>query len=63
MPANPIRGLTFDESILNQLACPACYRELRHEETGLVCRTCGRTYPIIEGIPVLIADRAQLNQS
>jgi len=48
----------FDTSILKQLACPACLGELRLDEARLICASCGRGYPIIDGIPVLIADRA-----
>jgi uncharacterized protein YbaR (Trm112 family) len=42
-------------SILDQLACPACSASLALEETGLTCTGCGRVYPIVDGIPVLIA--------
>jgi uncharacterized protein YbaR (Trm112 family) len=42
------------------LACPACLRPLQFEETCVVCLGCGRIYPIIDGIPVLIAERASL---
>jgi uncharacterized protein YbaR (Trm112 family) len=57
MPADPTRNLSFDASILDQLACPACLGALRLDELSLVCTECGRTYPIVDGIPVLIADR------
>jgi uncharacterized protein YbaR (Trm112 family) len=40
------------------LACPACLGVLRDEDTVIVCSTCGRRYPVIDGIPVLITDRA-----
>jgi uncharacterized protein len=59
MPADPSRNLSFDVSILDQLACPACLGALRSDETCLVCAGCGRSYPIVNGIPVLIAERAQ----
>ena len=42
-------------SIVDQLACPACFSSLVLEETDLVCAGCGRVYPIVDGIPVLIA--------
>jgi uncharacterized protein YbaR (Trm112 family) len=53
----------FDPSVLSRLACPACHGDLRPEssaqsEPGLVCTTCARAYPIVDGIPVLIAERA-----
>ncbi len=55
MPATP---LEFDASILAQLACPACYASLRQEDSRLVCSACGRRYPIVDGIPALIVERA-----
>ncbi len=52
------RSPSFDPSVVDRLACPACLGKLRLEEGALVCAACGRTYPVIDGIPVLIADRA-----
>jgi hypothetical protein len=53
----------FDPSVLAQLACPACLGALRLEEAKLVCADCGRAYPIVDGIPALIAGRAENPQS
>lgn len=58
MAADPKRNLSFDPTILDQLACPACLGELRLDGDRLVCEGCGRGYPIVDGIPVLIAGRA-----
>ena len=44
-------------SILDQLACPACFSPLALEKNALNCPGCGRMYPIIDGIPVLIAEQ------
>jgi uncharacterized protein YbaR (Trm112 family) len=57
MPEDLNRNLSFDASILDQLACPACLGSLRLERDRLVCVGCRRAYPIVDGIPVLIADR------
>ena len=43
---------------VNKFACPACLGVLSVEKTAVLCRGCGRVYPILEGIPVLIAERA-----
>ncbi len=53
------RPTTFDPATLAQLACPACYGDLRLENSRLLCTACGRAYPIADGIPVLIIDRAE----
>jgi uncharacterized protein YbaR (Trm112 family) len=50
----------FDGKILEQLACPACKGDLRRASAHMVCVACSRAYPIIDGIPVLIANRAEL---
>jgi uncharacterized protein len=36
------------------LVCPVCLASLRAEADRLACTGCGRVYPIVDGIPVLI---------
>ena len=59
MPDDSIPIVPFDANVLEQLACPACLGELRVDGARLVCAGCGRGYPVVDGIPVLIADRAE----
>jgi hypothetical protein len=59
MPAEPSQIDQFDPAVLSQLACPACLGSLSQEESRLVCASCGRAYPIVDGIPVLIAERVE----
>lgn len=54
--SHPIR---FDSSVLEQLACPVCQGTLALAGTRLICAACGRAYPIIDGIPVLIPGREE----
>jgi uncharacterized protein YbaR (Trm112 family) len=42
----------------SDLACPVCYQALHFDDAQVACSGCGRIYPVIDGIPVLIADRA-----
>jgi uncharacterized protein len=49
--------IPFDAAVLEQLACPGCLGGLLLKENQLVCTGCGRVYPIVNGIPVLIAGR------
>jgi uncharacterized protein YbaR (Trm112 family) len=60
MTADDAGGQTpaIDSEILDQLACPVCFGALRLAKKAVSCTGCGRAYPVIEGIPVLIADRA-----
>lgn len=50
------------------IVCPACRGALKakeeaHEEVSeLRCGGCGRRYPVIEGIPVLLEERAEREQ-
>jgi hypothetical protein len=53
----------FDASVLDQLACPACLGGLVLDGERLVCAGCGRGYPIVDAIPVLIAERAVNSRS
>jgi SAM-dependent methyltransferase len=36
-------------------ACPKCKSQLRSSESALNCSECGRTYPIVSGIPDFLA--------
>jgi uncharacterized protein YbaR (Trm112 family) len=49
----------LDENVLRQLACPACAGDLRLDISHLRCIACERAYPVIDGIPVLIVERAE----
>jgi hypothetical protein len=40
------------------LACPVCFARLRFEDAAVVCIGCGRVYLVVDGIPVLIPQRA-----
>ena len=47
--------------LLEILRCPACVREKEGtldfvKETWLICQDCGRKYPIVEDIPVMLID-------
>jgi len=50
--------MEFDSAVAEMLACPGCCGALRLESECLVCAGCGRRYPVVDGIPVLIAERA-----
>jgi uncharacterized protein YbaR (Trm112 family) len=47
------------EAWANELACPACFGALRLGEAAAICAGCGRIYPVVDGIPVLIPERAE----
>jgi uncharacterized protein len=50
-----------NQDLLDILRCPFCVREKEglldlYKETWLICRDCGRKYPIVEDIPVMLID-------
>ena len=42
---------------LRWVVCPVCRKALQLESTAVRCQGCGRRYPIVDGIPVLLAER------
>jgi len=48
------------QELLEILVCPACKQAvmLTAQADGLRCSACGRVYPIIDDIPVMLVDRA-----
>lgn len=50
----------FDPGLADMLACPACHEDLRLDGERLVCGGCGRRFPVIDGIPVLIEEGADM---
>ncbi|HEY0786454.1 MAG TPA: Trm112 family protein [Acidobacteriaceae bacterium] len=54
---DPVLGL-----VLEMLACPACYGGLQPALDALACRGCHRVYPIMDGIPILLIDRARMRE-
>jgi len=43
---------------LQYLVCPVCHSSLVSEPDTLRCTACNRRYPIVDNIPILLADRA-----
>jgi uncharacterized protein YbaR (Trm112 family) len=49
----------MNPELLNILICPACGSALRDKETAIECTACKSRFPVENGIPVLLVDRAQ----
>ncbi|WP_353073171.1 Trm112 family protein [Tunturiibacter gelidoferens] len=43
---------------LRYVVCPVCHQKLERVDDVISCKGCRRRYPVVEGIPVLLADRA-----
>lgn len=51
----------LSQDLLEVLRCPVCVREKKgllelSRDTWLVCQDCGRKYPIVDNIPVMLID-------
>jgi uncharacterized protein len=49
----------IDPGLLAILACPADHAPVTDSQTHLVCTSCGRRYPVREGIPVMLVEEAE----
>jgi len=49
-----------DERLLKILACPLCKEKVELKGERLVCIKCGRSYPIKDGIPIMLVEEAEL---
>jgi uncharacterized protein YbaR (Trm112 family) len=52
------------EKLLQILVCPACRQKLVFRQSGdrqdFRCAACRRTYPVRDGIPILLVDEAKI---
>jgi hypothetical protein len=53
--------MAVSQELLDILVCPLCKQPVRvtEEQNGLRCNTCGRVYPIVDDIPVMLVDKAR----
>jgi len=58
MPGGSDKKRAFQQWV-NDLVCPACHGALRFDEADVTCTACGRIYPVVDGLPVLISERAE----
>ena len=55
--------MQLTQQTLDLLVCPVCHGPLVLAENRIDCTNCGRRYPIVDGLPVLIASRATIAPS
>ncbi|WP_144208860.1 Trm112 family protein [Shewanella donghaensis] len=53
--------MAFDKKLLEIVACPVCKGTLEFDKEAdkLICKADKLAYPITEGIPVLLENRAE----
>ncbi len=49
----------IDRELLDILACPACKSDVELRDNKVVCKKCGRKYPIRDGIPIMLIGEAE----
>jgi hypothetical protein len=49
----------IDKELLDILICPACKGDVELKVNKIVCKKCGKKYPIKDGIPVMLIDEAE----
>ncbi len=50
----------IDNELLRILACPVDKSPVERRGDRLVCTRCGRRYPIRDGIPIMLAEEAEV---
>jgi len=53
------KNLELLQDWAGRLACPVCFGALAVTAERATCAACGRVFPVADGIPVLIAERAE----
>jgi uncharacterized protein YbaR (Trm112 family) len=48
----------IDPTLLEILVCPVDHAPVTDGGTDLVCGSCGRRYPVRDGIPVMLVSEA-----
>ena len=51
----------IDEALVRKLACPACKGNVEEENGRIVCKnsSCRKSYPIRNGIPIMLIDESE----
>lgn len=54
----------IDTKLLEILACPVCKGDVEYDAKNekIICTDCGRKYPVLDGIPVMLVDEAESPQ-
>jgi len=49
----------IDKELLDILACPDCKGDVELKDGKIVCKKCGRKYPIRNGVPIMLVEEAE----
>jgi len=49
----------IDKELIDILCCPACKGDVFLAEGKIVCKKCGKKYPVKDDIPIMLIDEAE----
>lgn len=49
----------IDKVLLAMLACPACRGDVEEKNGMIICASCGRQYPVRNGVPIMLVEEAK----
>lgn len=52
---------SISEDLLEILACPYCKEKVESKDEVLICKKCGREFPVKDGIPQMLPDELREN--
>ena len=58
-----MQGVERIREVLELIVCPACQGRLTLAERTVNCEACGRRYPVVDGIPILLVERARTQEA
>ena len=53
----------INKELLEILCCPADKGEVVEKDGKIVCKKCGRRYPIRDGIPIMLIEEAEKTET
>jgi len=53
----------INDELLKILACPLCKSEVVLKDDKIICLKCFRKYPIKDGIPIMLVEEAEIDES
>ncbi|MBD3264767.1 MAG: Trm112 family protein [Candidatus Omnitrophica bacterium] len=53
----------INDELLKILVCPVCKKEVFLKNEKIICKACGRKYPVKDGIPIMLPEEAEKDEA